>query len=145
MYAPQNPDIFQLFLEHTPTEVAIVDREMRYLLASRRWRANCRSDGQDMAGRCFYEVFPQFHETRISVGGESPESLLLGSRCANGCAGTPRRQEIGQRCLAGAVQRWEEESLASPDGCTVKVKWEIRAWVEPAGEIAGLILHFSTG
>jgi PAS domain S-box-containing protein len=43
------------------------------------------------------------------------------------------------------VELWEDEGLASPDGSTVKVKWEIRPWVEPAGEIGGLILHFSTG
>ncbi|WP_017719239.1 ATP-binding protein [Kamptonema formosum] len=145
MYAPENPDIFQLFLQHTPTAVAMVDREMRYLLASRRWLADCGSDGQDIAGRCLYEVCPQFHETRISVGGESKESPLLGSSCPNGCAGAQRWREIGQRCLAGAVERWEEEGLASPDGPTVTLKWEIRPWVGPAGEIGGLILFFSTG
>ncbi|MBW4492547.1 MAG: PAS domain S-box protein [Oscillatoria princeps RMCB-10] len=137
MYAPENPDIFQLFLEHTPTAVAMVDREMRYLLASRRWLADCGSDGQDIAGRCFYEVFPQFQETRISVGGESQESL-----CS---AGAQRWQEMGRRCLAGAVERWEEEGLASSDGSKVTVKWEIRPWVQPAGEIGGLILLFATG
>ncbi len=137
MYAPQNPDIFQLFLEHTPTAVAMVDREMRYLLASRRWLADCGSDGQDIAGRCFYEVFPQFQERRISVRGESQESLC--------CAPAQRWQEIGRRCLAGAVEQWQEEGLARPDGSTVTVKWEIRPWVEQAGEIGGLILFFSTG
>ncbi len=56
--ADANGDMAALLLDHMPTAVALFDRDMRYLAASRRWLAEFQLAGQPIIGRSHYEVFP---------------------------------------------------------------------------------------
>jgi PAS domain S-box-containing protein len=105
----------RLFVEHAPAAIAMLDRDMRYLMASQRWLADYGLTGQDLRGRSHYEVFPEIPE---------------------------RWKAIHRRCLAGAVERADDDPFVRTDGSTLWLRWEIRPW-HVASETIGGILIFS--
>ena len=109
----ENEERLRLFVEYTPAAVAMFDRQMRYLAVSRRFAADYRIGPRDLIGRSHYEVFP-----------EMPE----------------RWKEIHRRCLAGSVEKCEEDPFPRPDGALDWVRWEIHPWRNGAGEVGGVIL-----
>jgi PAS domain S-box-containing protein len=102
-----------LFMEYTPAAIAIFDRQMRYVLASRRWREDYGLGDQEIIGRSHYEVFPNL---------------------------TSHWREIYQRCLAGAFEQCEEDTFIGTNGIIEWVKWDIHPWYENAAQIGGIIV-----
>ena len=101
----------RLFIEYAPAALAMFDREMRYLCASRRWRQEY-GQGGDLVGRLAYEV----HDV--------PE----------------RWKEAHRRGLAGEVLGAEEERYQRRDGSVRWVHWEIRPWYGLSGEVGGIVI-----
>ena len=105
--------LLRLFIKHTPAAIAMFDTEMRYIQVSDRFLTDYDLQGQDLAGRSHYEVFPEIPE---------------------------RWREVHRRILAGAVERCDEESYVASDGSTGWLQWESLPWRKVDGEIGGLIL-----
>jgi PAS domain S-box-containing protein len=106
-------DRFRLFVEHAPASLAMFDREMCYLHASRRWQTDYALGDRDLRGVSHYEVFP-----------EVPE----------------RWKEMHRRGLAGEILRVECDRFDRPDGTVQWIRWEIRPWHDRTGAIAGIVV-----
>ncbi|MBD2252899.1 PAS domain-containing protein [Nostoc parmelioides] len=100
-----------LLIEYIPAAIAIFDSEMRYLLASRRWREDYNLVDENIVGRSHHDVCPE-----ITLGW----------------------QNRYEGCLAGNKEKSEEEIFIRRDGTIDWVKWEINPWYEPSGEVGGL-------
>ncbi|HEY0466074.1 MAG TPA: PAS domain-containing protein, partial [Polyangiaceae bacterium] len=100
------------FITHTPAAIAMLDRQMCYVQASRRWLSDYKLSGEDIIGRCHYDVFPDIPE---------------------------RWKEIHRRVLAGAVESCAEDPFPRADGGTEWLQWEARPWREAGGQIGGVI------
>ncbi|MEW6493307.1 MAG: GAF domain-containing protein [Cyanobacteriota bacterium] len=107
------PELFNSFLEHAPVAVAMFDRQMCYLFTSRQWLSDYGLGNQNIIGRSHYEVFPNLPN---------------------------HWREVYQRCLAGAVEQCDNDCIVQPDGSQKWVKWEVRPWQYPTGEVGGLIV-----
>ncbi|OGO03943.1 MAG: hypothetical protein A2Y72_04740 [Chloroflexi bacterium RBG_13_53_26] len=109
----RNERVLRLFVEHSPAAIAMFDRDMKYIVASRRFLMDYDLGDRNIIGRSHYEVFPEIPE---------------------------RWREIHRRCLAGAVEKSEEDPFPRADGRTDWVRWEIHPWYKTQGEIGGIIL-----
>jgi len=103
----------RLFAEHAPVSVAMFDREMRYLVASKQWMADYKLVGSSILGRSHYEVFPDVHE---------------------------RWKEIHRRCLGGEVETALADSIVREDGSVQWLQWEVRPWYASDGAIGGIVM-----
>ena len=105
--------MLRYYVENTPAAVAIFDTEMRYLLTSKRWLTDYRLGERDVTGISHYEVFP-----------EIPEHW----------------KKIHRRCLAGAIERCDEDPFQRLDGSLDWVRWDVRPWRNSSGAIGGIIM-----
>jgi PAS domain S-box-containing protein len=106
-------ETFRMLLEHTPAAVAMLDRDMRYIVASRRWLDAYAPSRRDIVGVSHYELFPN-----------PPERWMTAYR----------------RCLAGETQRADDDWYERPDGAREYLRWELTPWLSETGEIGGLII-----
>ncbi|MGC4001078.1 MAG: PAS domain-containing protein [Anaeromyxobacter sp.] len=104
----------RLFVEDAPAALAMLDRELRYLATSQRWREDFGLGDRPLAGRPHAEVLP-----------DAPAGW----------------RGVFQRCLAGAVERSEEDAFQRPDGRTEWLRWEVHPWREAGGAVGGLLVH----
>jgi len=103
------------FIEHTPAPVAMLDRELRYVAVSRRWLEDYRLGEQNIIGKHHYDVFPEIRAME-------------------------EWQAIHQRCLAGAVEKRDEQRFVRADGSENWLRWEVRPWQDETGTIGGIIM-----
>lgn len=103
----------RLYAQHSPAAIAMLDRDMKYLVVSRRWMTDFRLGDQSIVGRSHYEVFPEISQ---------------------------RWKDIHQRCLTGAIEKCDEEAFLRMDGRTDWIRWEIQPWRQADDSIGGLVM-----
>ena len=103
----------RLFIEHAPAALAMFDRELRYLAASRRWRSDFRLGDADLTGLYHYDVSPDVRDDW---------------------------KLVHRRGLAGEVVRAEEDRFVRPDGSVQWLRWEVHPWHDGSGAVAGILI-----
>ncbi len=103
----------QKLIESTPVGVAMLDRELRYIACSRRWRADFGLGDRALAGVGHLEIFPQIPahwraRYRRALAGES---------------------------LCGDIERVERGG-----GQVHFFRWAIEPWKGASGQVGGIIL-----
>ena len=106
-------DLLQLFIDHAPAGMAMFDREMRYLAASRRWIEDRGLAGQNILGRDYYESTPYIPE---------------------------RWKEAHRRGLAGEATGASEDRIERSDGKESWVRWEVVPWRTAEGTVGGIVV-----
>ena len=101
------------FIDQAPAAIAMFDRSMRYLAASRRWIEDYGLDADTLLGRSHYEVFP-----------EIPNSW----------------RQAHRRALAGETIRATEDRFERVGAPPVWLSWEARPWFSAKGAIEGVLL-----
>ncbi len=103
----------RLIIDNAPAGIVMLDREMRYLFASRRWLQDHRVTLQDVVGNNHYELSPVMSE---------------------------HWRETHLRCLAGTTESCDEDPIPQPDGSIKWARWEVRPWFDAGGVVGGLII-----
>ncbi|HVJ18007.1 MAG TPA: PAS domain-containing sensor histidine kinase [Polyangiaceae bacterium] len=113
--AERSAERLRYVVECSPSAVAMLDRDMRYLFVSKRWVSDFRLDAstEELRGRSHYELFPEI---------------------------PPHWKEIHRRCLAGETAKNDGEAFVRADGTVNWVRWEVRPWFDDRGTIGGLII-----
>jgi PAS domain S-box-containing protein len=115
----EQESIQQLFAQYTPAGIAMFDRQMRYLMASQRWLDEYRLNPiESLVGQSHYDIFP-----------EIPEHW----------------RAIHRRCLAGAIEKRQDDLFIRADGSEQWISWEVRPWHKASGEIGGIIIFSIEG
>ncbi|KAA6459250.1 EAL domain-containing protein [Acidobacteria bacterium AB60] len=101
----------QAMIENAPVGLAMFDCDMRYLAASGRWLEIIGRPGENILGRCHYDLLPNSESYR----------------------------EIHQRALAGEPQKCDEDRFQRPDGSVQWRRWEILPWRADDGQLGGIV------
>ncbi|MGE5457554.1 MAG: PAS domain S-box protein [Methanococcaceae archaeon] len=109
----KNEHLLRLIIDHSPSAIAMFDRDMKYIIANKHFLVDYELGEVDLIGRSHYEVFPEISDNW---------------------------KEIHKRCLAGAVDRSEADMFPRLNGSVDWVTWEIHPWFEDADRIGGIIL-----
>jgi PAS domain S-box-containing protein len=109
----ENMKLMQLFVEHAPAAIAMFDREMCYLYASRRWRVDYGLGDESIIGRSHYDIFPE-------IGADW--------------------KAVHRRAQAGEVVRAEEDRFVRTDGAIQWLRWEVRPWNASNGHVGGILI-----
>ncbi|MFP4054373.1 MAG: PAS domain S-box protein [Phycisphaerae bacterium] len=109
-----NEELLRYIIRHDPNAIAVLDRDLRYTFVSERFLKEYGVAGQDVIGRGHYEVFP-----------EMPQ----------------RWRDVHRRCLAGVIERSEEDFFVRPDGGVDWNRWECRPWYDARGDVGGIIMY----
>jgi PAS domain S-box-containing protein len=102
-----------MFIEHAPVALAMFDREMRYIHASRPWLTDYGLGDRDLRGISHYEVFPEIPE---------------------------RWKQAHRRGLRGESLRHVADRFERADGMVQWVRWELVPWREAGGEVGGIVI-----
>lgn len=104
----------QIFIEQTPTAIAMLDNNMVYLAASKQWLKDFKLEDEDIVGRSHYDIFPE-------IGDDWKAQH--------------------QKCLKGAIDICDEAPFYRKDGSKQWIYWDVRPWYKANGEIGGLLMH----
>ncbi len=106
--------LLRLFIQYVPASIAMLDRDMRYIMASQVWVDEYNLGSiESVMNRSHYEIFPEIPE---------------------------RWRQIHQRCLAGAIEKCDEDLFVRSDGTEQWISWEVHPWYTATREIGGIII-----
>jgi len=108
--------LLRAFVEQTPAAVAMFDRQLRYVAASKRWYQDYQFGERDILGQHHNDVFHEILDNK-------------------------QWPDIYQRCLAGAVERRDEDPFPRRDGHIDWLRWEMRPWHDENSVIGGIIMY----
>ena len=105
--------LLSLFIERAPAALAMLDKDLRYLAVSQRWKDDYALGNRDVIGLSHHELFPDMPE---------------------------RWKDAHRRALAGQTLRAEEDRFERADGTVRWLRWEVLPWRRQDGAIGGILI-----
>ncbi|WP_409479845.1 response regulator [Pseudobdellovibrio sp. HCB154] len=107
----------QFVLKRVPNPVAVLDKNMRYVLASRKWIDDFNLKDKNIIGQSHYEIFPNL----------SDEVKIL-----------------NQRAMNGEIIKTSFDNIADNNGRLINAKGEIRPWFDINNQVSGIIIFIES-
>ncbi len=107
-------DLLKQYVQNTPSAVAMLDRELRYMAVSPQWMVEYNLMGQSIIGCRHNEIITDLE---------------------------PRWLLVYERCMTGAVARCDEDPWLRADGSQEWLRWEARPWQNNDGSVGGIVLY----
>jgi len=105
----------QFVLKRVPYPVAVLDKDLRYVLVSRKWIEGFNLKNNNLTGLSIYETLALV-----------PEKI----------------RTMHQRALRGEVVKMSDEEIVDSLGNRISIKGEIRPWFDINDQIAGIIIFY---
>ncbi|MBK1653292.1 PAS domain-containing protein [Allochromatium vinosum] len=109
----ENEELLQILIECTPASLAMLDREMRYLIVSRQWLQDIGMLEHNLIGQRYDSVYPNLPE---------------------------HWKAAHARGLAGEVVKFEAERVECADGCLRWKRLEVHPWRTADDQVGGITL-----
>lgn len=109
----KNQEQLRSFVEQAPLSIAMFDRQMRYIITSRRWISEYGGGSENLAGRSHYELNPDLPE---------------------------QWKQIHRRALAGEFLKNDEDRWVHGDGHITWLRWAVHPWRDAHGKVGGVII-----
>lgn len=106
----------RLFIEQTPSAIAMFDTDMNYLAASKKWFEVYNIKNKNIIGKSHFEVLPEIAK---------------------------KWESNYQKCFEGETIKNEEECIERKDGTAQWLSWELCPWYSNENKIGGLVIHTS--
>ena len=106
--------LMRFIVEHTPSSVAVFDRDLKYIYVSQRYLQDYDVKEPEVFGRHHYEVFPDLPQ---------------------------KWRDVHQKALAGEISSAEDDPYLREDGHMDWTRWECRPWYEADGSIGGIVVY----
>ncbi len=101
------------FVAAAPIAMAMYDRDMRLLMASRGWLEDLSLAEEDVLGRSLYDVQPWLPE---------------------------KWRTVHRRVMRGEVMRHDRDEFESADGGAGWLRWSCAPWRDADGDIGGIVI-----
>ncbi len=105
----------QFVLKRVPYPVAVLDKDLRYVLVSRKWIEDFNLNSHILTGLSIYETFSAV-----------PEKIQI----------------MHQRALRGEVIKMSDEEIVDSSGNKISIKGEMRPWYDINDQISGIIIFY---
>ncbi|MFW5813777.1 MAG: PAS domain-containing sensor histidine kinase [Fibrobacterota bacterium] len=106
--------IMEYIIKYDPNAVSVLDKDLRYIFVSDRFKDDYNIRGREVIGKTHYEVFPEIPD---------------------------KWRNVHEKALSGEVLKNDEDCFKRTDGTVDWVKWECRPWFESDGAVGGIILY----
>lgn len=116
----QNEDLIfwktmlEYIIENDPNAIAVLDKNMCYMFASKRYIKDFHINTSDIIGKSHYDLFPDIPE---------------------------QWRQVHQRVLQGSVEKSESEVFSHKDGSIDYTRYQLRPWYTQDGTVGGIILY----
>lgn len=107
----------QFVLKRVPNPVAVLDKNMRYVLVSRKWVDDFNLKDKNIIGKSHYEIFPNLSD-QVRI--------------------------LNQRAMNGEIINTAVQNITDNEGRTINVKGEIRPWFDIHNQVAGIIIFIES-
>jgi PAS domain S-box-containing protein len=106
--------LLETFIEFAPAGLAMFDRDMRYVRASKKWQEDTglRLEANAIEGKSHYELFP----------------------------GLPEHWKAAHRRGLAGESLHDEEDWVAADGTRRTIRWEIHPWGDSGEEPSGIMI-----
>ncbi len=106
-------ELLRLFVEYVPAAVAMLDKQLNFIVYSKKWIADYHLPDEKIDGKNINEIFPELNESW---------------------------KKMHQRGLRGESHKNDEEKFVRLNGKIDWIKWEMIPWKNEVNEIGGIII-----